>query len=212
MLGCRRVPVGWRRWSRSEAPAALRPPREEHLWELAAGAERGAGAVQPTSGHLYNWKCFQEGEKKNLKEGGIFFFFFCTFKYFFSPPSCFSSFWVSRCREPLPCRERWKDGEAAKCRRGAGGSCPHPRSRSGGSHGAAPTGTPHPGGPWHTWVPSLSLPSCETGRGSGRGDTARGAPGGSGDLRPMGTAGAAGGSGGSGIGTRPGKSCPTWAG
>lgn len=176
--------------------------------------ERSA-ALARCSQHLDTYitgNASKRGKKKISRRGGFFFFFFCTFKYFFSPPSCFSSFWVSRCREPLPCRERWKDGEAAKCRRGAGGSCPHPRSRSGGSHGAAPTGTPHPGGPWHTWVPSLSLPSCDTGRGSGRGDTARGAPGGSGDLRPMGTAGAAGGSGGSGIGTRPGKSCPTWAG
>lgn len=208
----------------ARAPAALRPPRDEHLWELAAGAERGAGAVQPTSGHLYNWKCFQE--KKKSQGGGIFFLLFCFFVLLntFPPPPAFppsgSPDAASRCRVGSAARM----GRLPNAGVGVGGSNPHPRSRAGGATGQHPPGIPHSPSPWHTWVPSPAVPSCEMGRGSGRGDTARGACGGQGICIPWEQPGPRGrgeaesprpgreGSGGPGIATRPGKSSPTWAG
>lgn len=159
--------------------------------------------------------------KKNLKEGGIFFSFFVLLNTFPPHPAFPPSGSPDAASRG---RERWKDGEAAKCRTGLEGAAPTPEAVLEVPWGSTQAGLPHPTSPWHTWLPSLALASCEMGRSSGRGDTACGAREGSGNLHPVGTAGARGrgeagsprpvreGSGGSGIGTRPGKSSPTWAG
>lgn len=200
------------RGTRSQGSRRAALPRDEHLWELAAGARRGAGAVQP---HLDTYITGIASKPKKKDKGGKTFFLNLGFFGFFFlnvvPPPAFPP---AGCLDVASCAA-WGAPEGwggCQVQDGGWGQRPPPQRPCWGSHGAAPTRDPPP--IQHPWVLSPTLPSCDMGT------RQEGLAGGQGSRVPWGcglegsppSSSRAGGSGGSGLTTRPGKSFPTWAG